>query len=257
MVAEIIESPRVALGKVDMQVPALSIKGLSKHFGGLVAVDDVSFDVHPGTIVGIIGPNGSGKSTLFNLITHLIPASGGEVTYYGSPLKGKRLHQIARMGIGRTYQAIRLFPALSVWINIEIAAMGRGKRGWEPKARTWLSRLKIDHLIDATAAELSVGQQRLLEIAMNIVVEPDLLLLDEPLAGVNPIIRDTIYNTIASLREQGKTFLIIEHHIGFIMKLCDKVLVLENGKKIADGKPQEVQDNSDVINALLGHRRKG
>jgi len=232
--------------------PLLAASGLTKRFGGLVAVDGCSLAVMPGTVVGIIGPNGSGKSTLFDLLTNVTRRDAGSVRFRGKAIDGVPLHRLARLGIGRTYQAVRIFRDLSPWTNIEIAAMGRRCQGWQERAWLWLSRFGLNHLLDEAAERLSIGQQRLLELAMNFAVSPDLLLLDEPLAGVNPVIRDMIADAIAALRAEGKTFLVIEHHMHFVMRLCDRVMVMDHGEKIAEGPPEAVRADERVVAALLG-----
>jgi ABC-type branched-subunit amino acid transport system ATPase component len=236
-----------------MPVPPLLVAtGLRKHFGGVVAVNDCSLAVAPATVVGIIGPNGSGKSTFFDLITNVTRADAGSVCFRGEPIDHLPIHQIARRGIGRTYQAVRIFRDLSPWMNLQIAAMGRGSTDWEARARHWIARFGIAHLIDDPSDRLSIGQQRLLELAMNFAVSPDLLLLDEPLAGVNPVVRDMIAEAIAALRAEGKTFLIIEHHMNFVMRLCDVIMVMDHGEKIAEGPPEAIRQDERVIAALLG-----
>ena len=232
--------------------PLLAVRGLTKRFGGLVAVGDCGFEVLRGSVVGIIGPNGSGKSTLFNLVIGLLTPDAGEVSYAGRRIDQMRLHEIARLGIGRTYQAIRIFRDLPVWMNLEIAAMGRRREGWEAAGRDWLERFGLTRLIDAPADSLSIGQQRLLELAMNLVVRPDFLMLDEPLAGVNPVIRDMIAETIGELRAEGYTFLVIEHHMAFIMRICDRIVVMDHGVKIAEGAPGRIREDPRVLEALLG-----
>jgi neutral amino acid transport system ATP-binding protein len=235
-------------------LPLLVATGLRKRFGGLLAVNDCSLEVAPGTVVGIIGPNGSGKSTFFDLITNVTRADAGSVRFRGEPIDQLSIHQIARKGIGRTYQAVRIFRDLSPRMNLEIAAMGRRSTDWEERAGQWIARFGFGHLLDEAADRLSIGQQRLLELAMNFAVSPDLLLLDEPLAGVNPVIRDTIAEAIAALRGEGKTFLIIEHHMNFVMRLCDVIMVMDHGEKIAEGSPDLIRGDERVIAALLGSR---
>ncbi len=235
--------------------PKLAVDGLSKAFGGLQAVRDCSFEIAPASIVGLIGPNGSGKTTVFNLITRLLRPDAGAVFFDGARIDGLPTYEIARRGIGRTFQAVKIFRDLTVWDNLFIAAMGRGVLGWEVKARAWLERLGLAHLVEDPAESLSAGQQRLLELGMNLVVEPPFLLLDEPLAGVHPVVRQRIAQTIRALRAEGRTFLIIEHDMAFVMELCDQVVVMDHGMKIAEGPPGAIRQDARVIDALLGQRR--
>ena len=235
--------------------PLLSVTGLTKTFGGLHAVSACSFEIAPATIVGLIGPNGSGKTTVFNLITKLLRPDAGAVFFDGERIDGLKTYEIARRGIGRTFQAVKIFRDLTVWDNLSIAAMGRERVGWEPGATAWLGRLGLSHLKDDPAESLSVGQQRLLELAMNLVVDPPFLMLDEPLAGVHPRIRRQIAETVKALRVEGRTFLIIEHDMAFVMELCDKLVVMDHGEKIAEGSPAAIRRDPRVIDALLGQRR--
>jgi ABC-type branched-subunit amino acid transport system ATPase component len=235
--------------------PKLALRGLSRAFGGIRAVDRCSFEVDAGTVVGVIGPNGSGKSTLFNLITRLLRPDAGAVYHDGERIDGLPTHRIARRGIGRTFQTVKIFRDLPVTENLAIAAMGRGRTGWEAAGARWLQRLGLDGHAAAAAGTLSIGQQRLLELAMNLAVEPDLLLLDEPLAGVHPVIRQRIAETVRALRAEGRTFLIVEHDLPFVMALCDKVVVMDHGERIAEGPPAAVRDDPRVLAALLGRPR--
>jgi ABC-type branched-subunit amino acid transport system ATPase component len=237
--------------------PILRVAGLGKAFGGLRAVHECSFDVAPGTAVGLIGPNGSGKTTIFNLIMSLLRPDAGAVFYNEERIDGLPAWQIARRGIGRTFQSVRLFRDLTVRENLAIAAMGRGRTDWEPDGRRWLERMELGHLSEHAAGTLSVGQQRLLELTMNLLVEPAFLMLDEPLAGVNPVIRRRIAEIVQSLRAEGRTFLIIEHNMPFVMQLCDKIVVLDHGEKIAEGPPAAIRADARVVDALLGARRAG
>ncbi|MFO1079370.1 MAG: ATP-binding cassette domain-containing protein [Reyranellaceae bacterium] len=230
----------------------LKAVGLSKRFGGLVAVDRLSLSVEPGSVVGIIGPNGSGKSTVFNLIMGVETPDAGEVHYDGRRIDGWKLHRLARLGIGRTFQEVKIFRDLPVWENLEIAAIGRGLADWQARGRSWLTEMGIAHLTDEPADSLSIGQQRLLELAMNLLVEPELLLLDEPLAGVHPVVRNRIGAVIRAQRAAGRTFLLIEHDMRFVMEICDRLIVLQQGRKIAEGPPDAVRADEGVIRALLG-----
>jgi ABC-type branched-subunit amino acid transport system ATPase component len=235
--------------------PKLAVRDLSRAFGGIRAVDRCSFEVDAGTVVGLIGPNGSGKSTLFNLITRLLRPDGGAVYHDGERIDRLPTHRIARRGIGRTFQTVKVFRDLPVRENLVIAAMGRGRTGWEAAGAAWLERLGLGGQAGAAAGTLSIGQQRLLELAMNLAVEPDLLLLDEPLAGVHPVIRHRIAETVRALRAEGRTFLIVEHDMPFIMGLCDKVVVMDHGERIAEGPPAAIRDDPRVLAALLGRPR--
>ncbi len=247
-------SPSASSGS-EPRGPILRVAGLGKVFGGLRAVHDCSFDVAPGTAVGLIGPNGSGKTTIFNLIVSLLRPDAGAVFYNEERIDRLPAYQIARRGIGRTFQSVRLFRDLTIWENLAIAAMGRGRKDWEPSGRVWLDRMELSHLAEHQAGMLSVGQQRLLELAMNLLVDPAFLMLDEPLAGVNPVIRRRIGEIVHALRAEGRTFLIIEHHMPFVMQLCDKIVVLDHGEKIAEGPPAAIRADPRVVDTLLGTRR--
>ncbi len=238
-----------------MTGPILRVAGLCKAFGGLRAVHDCSFEVARGTAVGLIGPNGSGKTTIFNLIMSLLRPDTGAVYFDDERIDGLSAYRIARRGIGRTFQSVRLFRDLTVRENLAIAAMGRRVKHWEASADRWLARMELSHLISHPAGTLSVGQQRLLELAMNLLVDPPFLMLDEPLAGVGPVIRRRIGEIVEALRAEGRTFLIIEHHMPFVMQLCDKIVVLDHGEKIAEGRAAAIRADPRVVDALLGARR--
>ncbi len=230
----------------------LVVNGLTKRFGGLLAVDACSFEVEAGQVVGLIGPNGSGKSTVFNLVTGVIAPDAGRVEYCGRSLVGLKLHRIARMGVGRTFQEVKIFRELPVWQNLAIAALGRAFRDWQGRGAALLDEMGLAHLHDEQADNLSIGQQRLLELTMQLLVQPDLLLLDEPLAGVHPVVRDRIAGIIREQRARGRAILLIEHDMRFVMALCDRLVVMDHGQKIADGPPARIRDDPAVIAALLG-----
>lgn len=234
----------------------LSVRDVSKRFGGLAAVRNCSFDVHGGSIVGLVGPNGSGKSTLFNLVTNILPADSGSILHQGEDIRGQKVHKVARRGIGRTFQEVKIFRELTPQENMAVVAQGRGLRDWRDRAAGLLADMNLTHLESDPAGSLSIGQQRLLEIAMQLLVAPSLLLLDEPLAGVHPVIRNRIAAIVRDQRATGRPILLIEHDMRFIMELCDSVVVMDQGQKIAEGPPQIIRQNEQVLSALLGERRE-
>ncbi|NVN99997.1 MAG: ABC transporter ATP-binding protein [Geobacteraceae bacterium] len=243
---------------------------MSRNFGGLMAVNNVSFDVAEGEIFGLIGPNGAGKTTLFNLMTGLTPVSSGELHYCGELLTGLPPHKIAAKGIGRTFQNIRLFKGLSAVENVKIARHIKTSSGlWSsiistPSCRTeekcadekaW-EILRLVGLSDRgteLAENFSYGEQRRLEIARALALEPALLLLDEPAAGMNSSEKHELTGFIRQIRDQFKlTVLLIEHHVPLVMNLCDRIAVLNFGELITVGNPADVQKNTAVIEAYLG-----
>jgi branched-chain amino acid transport system ATP-binding protein len=244
--------------------PVLSVHNLSKRFGGIVAVDGVSFEVNPGEILGIIGPNGSGKSTLFNCILGQLAPSAGEVKLDGRPVTGMRSCDLSRRGLARTFQLLQVFPQLTVTENLILAGqehrgtlwsrlVGRPDAGLTDTAAEMLSFFRLDRLADQTAGSLSYGQQKLLDAAMAFMARPRLVLLDEPAGGVNPTMLADLRERLRAINVQGRaTFVIIEHNMEFVMALCTRILVLAEGRIIAAGDPETVRRDPRVIEAYLG-----
>jgi branched-chain amino acid transport system permease protein len=233
-------------------MPLLELRDIAKRFGGVTAVDAVSFHIEQASITGLIGPNGSGKTTIFNIITNLIAADRGEVLFRGERVTGLKPFQAARKGLGRTFQIVRLFRKMSVLDNLLASGLFRyGMQGLE-RARQLLDFVELNHLEDAEARTLSYGQQKLLEFACALMPDPALLLLDEPVAGINPRLIEKMAELIKELNRSGKTFLVIEHNMPFVMGICDRIVALDVGVKIAEGPPEAIQAHHRVIDAYLG-----
>ncbi len=239
----------------------LTARNVEKSFGGIHALDACSIDVKQGSITGLIGPNGSGKTTLFNVITGYEQVDGGEVQYEDKPITNAPPDQIFRLGIGRTFQLTRIFPRLTVMENMHVAAQRHGTRAllarWsssheQKRALELLDFVGIAHLRDLAAGNLSYGQKKLLEFAYILIAEPRVILLDEPAGGVNPTMINHLAERIRALNQRGVTFLIVEHNMEFVMGLCDRVMVMHRGTKIAEGTPSQVRQNAAVLEAYLG-----
>ena len=253
-----------------MAKPLLDIRAVTRRFGGLVAVSEATFSVAAGEIFGLIGPNGAGKTTLFNMISGLIAPSEGEIIYDATPITAMPAYRIARQGIGRTFQNIRLFSDLSVLKNIQIGqhiheqsntlAQMFGLKRARHEARLFqqhcyelLELVGLDQRAHETAGNLAYGDQRRLEIARALALQPRLLLLDEPAAGMNINEKQTLSDFIRQLRARfDLTIVLIEHHVPLVMGLCDRIAVLDFGKVIALGKPEHVRHDPAVIEAYLG-----
>jgi branched-chain amino acid transport system ATP-binding protein len=251
-----------------MSEALLQVDGLAKHFQGLRAVDDVSFDVRRGELVGLIGPNGAGKSTLFNCIAGAIPRTAGKVAFDGRQIAGFDPSRIARLGIARTYQNLRIFPDITVFDNVSAGAIGRigisllgalipqlGRKRDDAIAEATLAALERFDLLeyaDQPAGNLAYGQKKHLEIARALSLQPTLLLLDEPAAGLNDSETTELAGRLRALRDAGLTILLVEHDMPMVMRICDRIVVLDSGRKIAEGVPAAIRADAAVRAAYLG-----
>jgi len=249
--------------------PLLTVTGLSKRFGGLQAVKDVSFRVEKGTVKALIGPNGAGKTTLFHLVSGVLPPDAGTVALRGESIHGCPPHRIAALGLSRTFQQIRLFAQMTALENVMVGAHPRSRAGFlagmfhlpwtwgeerdiERRARDALALVGIPELADSDATSLSYGQQRAVELARALAADPELLLLDEPAAGLNMRETTELAALIGRIRARGVTILVVEHDMGLVMNVSDEVAVLSYGEKIADATPRAVQKDPEVIRVYLG-----
>ena len=243
----------------------LEVHALTKSFGGIAAVNGVSFAVQPGEILGLIGPNGSGKSTLFNCILGQLAPSSGEVRVEGRPITGMRPCDLNRLGISRTFQLLQVFPELSVRENLVLAGqehqgsmwsrlIGPRDAGLSAAAQRMLEFFRLTPLAEERAGALSYGQQKLLDVAMAFMAGPRLVLLDEPAGGVNLTMLAGLRERLRAINEDEKaTFVVIEHNMEFVMSLCTRILVLAEGRIIAEGPPEAIRSDPVVLDAYLGH----
>jgi len=251
-------------------VSILELKATTIKFGGLVAVNEVSFELNKGDLFGLIGPNGAGKTTCFNIITGVYKPTSGEILFNGNSITGTPSNKIAKLGICRTFQNIRLFKALSVLENVVVGGFLRHHTGLfsalaylppsihetehlRNEAMELLKVVNLDQVAHVRSAELSYGMQRRLEIARAMATRPELLLLDEPAAGMNPLEKDELLKMVKKIRdEHGMTVLLIEHDMRFVMTLCERIVVLDHGEEIAQGPPSAIRNDPKVIAAYLG-----
>lgn len=244
--------------------PVLEATGIVRRFGGLVAVAGVDIHVDPGEMVGLIGPNGSGKTTLFDCLSRIQDVNEGRIVLNGTEITDRKPHEVAHLGLARTFQILRVYRDLTVRENMELSiqwgevsflrSFSRPDRATTEKADHLIDFLLLSRLRDQRAGNLSGGQRRLLELGMALMSDPSIVLLDEAMSGVNPSLVEEIKTRIRKLnQDQGVSFLLVEHDIRFVKDLCSRVVVLNYGQKLAEGPPAEIMENDDVIEAYFGH----
>lgn len=235
----------------------LRVEGVRKAFGGILAVNRPSFQIERGRITGLIGPNGSGKSTLFDIIAGTTPPDAGDVFLDGERITGWPPHRIAARGLGRTFQISRIFGQMTVWENLIVVARGEPEASARDRARMLLERIGLHDRRDAWGAELSFGQRKLLEFARVLMLRPRLILLDEPFAGINPTMAQTMVTLIRELQAEGVTIFLVDHAMSIVMELCERILVLDAGELIADGPPSAIREDQRVLDAYFGRAEAG
>jgi branched-chain amino acid transport system ATP-binding protein len=255
-----------------MSACALKVVNVSKQFGGLAAITDVSLDVPDGSLTALIGPNGAGKTTLFNLITNLFPSTAGEMYFYDMPLNRLSPGEIAGLGLIRTFQTARVFPGMTVVENVLVGGHNQVRRNaaeqmlWRPSARREERELtaKADAFLDMVglarfrhdaATDLPMGAQKLLDVIRALMAQPRMLLLDEPAAGLNDSETAELASLLRAVRNSGVTVMVVEHNMSLVMGVADRVMVLDAGSLVASGSPQEIRQNARVIEAYVGHDR--
>lgn len=235
-------------------MPILAIDHVSKFFGGLAANSDVSFTMEEGSILGLIGPNGAGKTTLFNCITGYYPPSKGEIWFDGRRMNGLQPDRVCKLGMARTWQKVRPLAKMTVLDNVMVGALSRTNslRTARASARAQLEVVRLTHKADMLAGGLPIGERKRLEVARVLATEPKLLLLDEVMGGLNPAESEEIIQLILDIRVRGLTQMVIEHDMKAIMRISDRIVVLNSGEKLAEGTPEEIVANQDVVDAYLG-----